>query len=80
MKEQVRFGFIGAGNISRSHKEQLKNFPDVKMIAHSDPNTAAAETASKNYGGSFYADYREMIEKEQLDGVLIALPPLGKGL
>ncbi|MCZ7649164.1 MAG: Gfo/Idh/MocA family oxidoreductase [Planctomycetota bacterium] len=73
--DKVRMGFIGSGNISRSHKEQLKRFADVAMIAHSDVVMPAAKAAAQAYGGRAYDDYLKMIETEKLDAVLIALPP-----
>jgi predicted dehydrogenase len=79
---QVRIGFIGTGLRGRNHVNNVLDHPNVicPAICDIDPDAVdKAQTiiASKGlkpanvYTGSDYA-YQEMLEKEALDGVIIA--------
>jgi len=61
----VRIGLIGAGQFGRRHLETIRNEPQCELAGVADP-------AYK--GEKAYADYREMLEREQPDGVIIATP------
>ncbi|MDF2723885.1 MAG: hypothetical protein K0Q59_3560 [Paenibacillus sp.] len=37
----VRFGFIGAGNIAKSHASRLKNKNEAAIVALADPSEAS---------------------------------------
>lgn len=46
--------------------------PNVELIAAADPNAELRDEARKLYGiSALYVDYREMLERETLDAVLI---------
>ena len=61
----MRIGLIGAGQFGRRHLETIRNEPQCELAGVADP-------AYK--GEKAYADYREMLEREQPDGVIIATP------
>lgn len=69
----VRLGCIGLGMIGRVHAEVAKQLDECDLLAVCDPNESTKRIAD-NLDVTFYADYREMIEKEELDGVIIAVP------
>lgn len=71
----VRVGFIGTGGISRTHLNNLKDFPDVELVAMCDVQQERAESAAKQYGGKVYTDYKKMFDSEKLDALYICLPP-----
>lgn len=50
--------------------------PRVQLAAVADPDTAQAELLLEAFGGAApaYGDYREMLERETLDAVIISTP------
>jgi len=73
--KKLKIGLIGCGGIAGVHAERLKTIDNVLMVAFSDIVKEKAENYSKKYGGKPYADWREMLRKESLDIVYIAIPP-----
>jgi predicted dehydrogenase len=82
--EKARIGFIGTGLRGRSHLSNLLQRDDVIIPAICDIDPVAAERAMKmisdkgikkvkSYGDDEYS-YLEMLEKEELDGVIISTP------
>jgi predicted dehydrogenase len=71
--QRVRLGVIGLGMIGKVHAETAAKLAECQMVAVSDvnPNT---EKIAKAIGTSYFRDYQEMIEKEDLEGVVIAVP------
>src|SRR5688572_2754549 len=61
---------------NRVHYPSLAEFPDVELVALCDlvPDKLA-QTAGRFGIRSTYADYREMLEKEELDAVWVLMPP-----
>lgn len=72
---KVKIGFIGCGGIARLHADILSKFEDVDFRAFSDIDKNKAEAFAARYGGRAYGDYREMLEKEELDACFICIPP-----
>lgn len=76
MKKQ-RFGIIGAGSRGISAFGQiLKDRPDVELAALCDPNPVRMTEAVKllELQMNFYGSVTEMINREQLDAVVITSP------
>lgn len=76
--EGIRLGVIGTGNQGRSHLNQSLVFKNVVAVCDVDAKHLAAgkkiiEDKAKRTPNT-YKDYREMLEKEKLDAVLIATP------
>lgn len=75
---QIRLGMIGCGFISRAHgRASLKSKKKrIRFTACASRDKAAADTWAAEYGcGHAYTDYREMLKRESLDGVVIATWP-----
>ena len=72
---KVRIGFIGTGRIATRHMEKLSKIKDVTLVSVCDVEKKEAEKMAKIWGGKFYTDYREMLDKESLNAVYICLPP-----
>ena len=65
-------GHTGAGNFGHGLHTPYKNIENVECIAVSDPDEAGREKAAAEAGAlRSYADYREMLEKEDLDIVSV---------
>jgi len=69
----IRVGVIGTGFIGVVHVETLRRLGNVEVVAIADVNEPdkKAERLSVKTG---YADYREMIEHENLDAVHLCTP------
>lgn len=71
----IRMGVIGAGAISDVHLMALTAHDHVEVACIADPNAEARERQAMKYGvGRSVADYREMLERSDLDAVDIAVP------
>ena len=65
-------GHTGAGNFGHALHTPYKAIENVEFIAVSDPDTAGREKAAAEAGAlRSYADYRDMLEKEDLDIVSV---------
>jgi predicted dehydrogenase len=71
--EKVRLGLIGMGMIGKLHAETMSRMKDVDFVAASDVDAKHKKTA-EDLGTKYYPSYEEMIGKENLDGVVIAVP------
>ena len=73
MSRKLRVGIIGCGFISKVHFEGYKKCADrVDIVGFCDIIPERAQKAFETYGGEnahVYTDYKEMIEKENLDMV-----------
>src|SRR5947209_8723809 len=66
---------IGAGSISRSHLSALAARDDVEIAGIADLNEAAAREQAARFGiRGVFTDYRELIEREDVDAVVIGIP------
>jgi predicted dehydrogenase len=79
--DQVRIGLIGCGRRGSDLAGQFSKLPNVRIIAVSDPDTAhmdeVASIVGKKTGGTNpeqYRDYRKLLEREDIDAVVIASP------
>ena len=71
----IRMGVIGAGAISDVHLMALAAHDHVEVTCIADPDAEARERQAEKYGvGRSVADYREMLERSDLDAVDIAVP------
>lgn len=74
--DPIRFGFIGFGRIAKNyHYLSLKKNPRARVAAISDLRPAVLAAGRRLGIPAVYGDYREMLEKENLDAVLITTPP-----
>lgn len=71
----VRLGFIGAGGNANRHMRELNTIEGTELVAFCDVVPEKAEKAAREYGGSAYKDYDEMLTKESLDAIYISIPP-----
>ena len=69
----ARIGIIGLGTIGKAHLGVLLEASNARAVAAADPSPAAREHAQA-FGVTAYADYRAMIDRETLDGAVIAVP------
>jgi len=70
---RVRVGLVGMGMIGKLHAETMSRMSELEFVAASDIDPKHQKTA-EIVGTKFYQSYEDMIEKEKLDGVVIAVP------
>lgn len=78
MPGKLRIGFIGAGGIAVGHYLRLLATKKAQVVALNDPDAKSIRHFHSHCPGSeklpVYADYRDMLRKETLDGVVILSP------
>jgi len=68
----VKFGIVGCGNISVRYIEAIKKNPKARLIATCDLLEERAKAAmEKGEAEAYYLDYNEMLEKANIDAVII---------
>lgn len=70
----MKTGIIGAGIISESHLRAFAHVEGMDAVCIADINRNKAEELAEKYRLKAYTDYKEMIVKESLGAVIIALP------
>lgn len=71
---QVKLGLIGCGSHAYRNILPCIQFLPVTIKATCDLNIEKAKLYAKRFGDTdYYNDYREMIQKTQLDGVVVVL-------
>ena len=70
MKKTLNIALIGTGFIGKQHIEAIRRIPYTNIVAIADCNEAGLKQASEDFGiTNTYTDYREMLEKEDIDVV-----------
>lgn len=70
----LKFGLIGCGRIAGKHAQILCGIEGAKLACVCDIKHDRAMLFSKEYNVPWYRDYREMLEKENIDVVNILTP------
>ena len=65
----LKTAVTGMGFIGRQHAEAVRRVPNVKITAVSDPDPSVGNWCEENGIPNYYADYREMLAKEDIDVV-----------
>jgi len=74
-ERQFRVGILGLGGMGRAHAEACLAEPGVSLVAGCDIVADARTAWGRAYGineASLYADYRDMLDRERLDVVIVA--------
>lgn len=74
-EKKARIGIVGVGWwATYTHLPAVCQHPEAELVAIADPNpTRLAQAAERFEVKNTYADYRAMLEREQLDGVVVAV-------
>ena len=73
--KKLRYGFIGAGGIAGAHLTELVKRDDVALVAMADVAEAPMLRHRERFGiEGMYADWTEMLAKEDLDAVSVCTP------
>ncbi|MDQ2681968.1 MAG: Gfo/Idh/MocA family oxidoreductase, partial [Chloroflexota bacterium] len=75
MSAKVGVGIIGSGFIAEIHAESMARVPDARVVAAASPTAGrAAEFAGRHGIPHHYSDYREMLARDDIQVVSLALP------
>ena len=72
--KKLKVAVIGCGRISVMHLVPASVLEEAELVACCDIKEDRANEAASKYGIRAYTDYKEMIDKEELDAVHICLP------
>jgi predicted dehydrogenase len=71
----MKFGIIGASFAKAAYLPALRHVPGAEVVALASGRIESARATAAAFGiASAYADWREMLDRHQLDAVLIATP------
>ena len=72
MAKTYRVGIIGCGGMGHSHSRAYTKNPATELVAAMDINEGSVKTLAEEFSiPAVYTDYRQMLEKEELDIVSI---------
>ncbi|MEO8764707.1 MAG: Gfo/Idh/MocA family oxidoreductase, partial [Ginsengibacter sp.] len=74
--DQVQIALIGAGGMGSADTNTCITVPGVKLVAVCDLYDGRLADAKKKWGNDLYTtrDYREILERKDIDAVIIATP------
>ena len=73
--EGLKIGVIGCGSISRRHMAASTRLEDVEITAASSRASTSLDEVSEDYGiSNLFTDWRELVQCDAVDAVLICLP------
>lgn len=65
---------IGVGNMGQHHARNYNEIPRIDLVAIADIDPKIGEPLAKRFDCKYYKDYRELLAKEKIDLVTIAVP------
>ncbi len=74
MSQPLRLGIIGCGRVAFHHIDMLAGVEGIKLVASCDMNEEKAKSHAQKGGSQAYTDYHQMLDKENLDIVVVATP------
>lgn len=73
--KKLKVAVIGCGRISIMHLSPIRQLSDMaELVAVCDVKEELVRECAENYGVRAYTDYKELIDREELDAVHICLP------
>ena len=70
----MRFAIIGIGNIAPIHAAAIRGVPDAELVAVATRQEDRGRAFTAEHGGTWYADYRELLAQARPDVVAICTP------
>jgi len=68
------FAIIGIGNIAPIHATAIQNTPDAQLVAVCTRDSARGQAFVEKFGGTYVADYRAVLTRDDVDVVAICTP------
>ena len=70
----IRVAVAGCGVMGRNHLRVLSELVETELAAVSDQDSNAVAAASQKYGIPGFASWRDMLDQERLDALVVAVP------
>ncbi|NOZ59702.1 MAG: Gfo/Idh/MocA family oxidoreductase [Euryarchaeota archaeon] len=70
----IRAGVIGTGAMGQHHVRILSQLENVELVGIADLNAHVLNSLARRYGTTPYTDYRELLFRNELDVVTVAVP------
>ncbi len=74
MSKKLNVGVIGLGRLGYHHAMNVTRTTGAQLVAVSDPMEGALERAVNDFGVKGYLDYKEMLQSDAIDAVVVATP------
>lgn len=74
----LKIGFVGSGGLAKHHMGQVSKLGH-QVAAICDVNPDIAKAPAEQYGAQVYPNHQEMLDKESLAAVYVAVPPFAHG-
>ena len=74
MTKPFNVGISGAGTIGRIHAEALRNIESATLVAVAEPREDAGQAFVREFGGTFYSSFVDMLAHDDLDVVIVTTP------
>jgi predicted dehydrogenase len=74
MNDKVRWGILGTGKIAKAFATALKDTPDAQLAGVGSRNLASAEGFAREFGGTAYASYDDLVRAPDVDLVYVGTP------
>ena len=71
---RLRFGIIGCGRVAPRHAQSINQLTSTQLIAVADVKLARAEAFAAEHGGRPFADYRGLLDRDDIDAVSVCVP------
>jgi UDP-N-acetylglucosamine 3-dehydrogenase len=72
--DRINVAVIGMGSMGKNHVRVYSELPYANLVAICDSNKENLKQISDSYKANTYTDYKEMLEKENIDEVSICVP------
>ena len=73
--DTIRVGIVGAGWIAREHRRVLESLADAELVAVCDTDLDRAGALAAGTGARTYADWRDLLDGEELGALFVCTPP-----
>jgi myo-inositol 2-dehydrogenase / D-chiro-inositol 1-dehydrogenase len=74
--DELSVGIIGAGWMAQEHARVLGSLDGVSLDAVCDTDRGRAEDLAGGGGARVYLDWRDLLDREDLGALIVAIPPL----
>src|SRR5687767_6433794 len=72
--KKIRSAVIGCGKIAQVHAQALQNIEETELVAVQSRNADKAKTTAERFGVQPYTDIATMVQREQVDVVVVCTP------
>lgn len=71
----VNMALVGCGRIAQSHLQAITEIEECRLQGVVDVREDAARSVADQYGSKAFTDYRQLLDENELDAVVVCTPP-----